>query len=527
MKVALSSSRQAKWALVFVAAVAAAPASAVADGAGQSTIRFQKPNRGAVAAATQPSPSLKFRSASAADEAPALEASQPPAQQTRPAATTVAKVAVQSAQQASYEQAKPLAAAPKAMPAAVVRQAAPQRQASRPTFVQEQRESFEEPANYTVSEATFTQPRRRQGGLLQTNFLGDCVGCADPGCGITEPTCGCGEPTCGICEPACGIVEPGCGMEPACGIVEPGCGVVEPGCGLVEPGCGLGEPSCGCGEVGCGSCIGNPGPDYWCFPVCLPRLKEFSAWAGVHGFKGPRDVFDGAGDNNFGFQEGANIGGRAPLLGLIFPQISYQLGYQAVQSKLSGSYNGATEDRSQDFVTAGLFRRVPAGLQFGAVWDYMDDDFFADANFQQIRYEISIKSQQGREIGFLGANSINDDLVNGITYSTVDQYVGFVRLHFRGANEVRFWGGGTNDNEGLFGGDFYMPINDRWSLDSGFNYLIPQQDNGGEAATEESWNIGMNLVWHYGRTAKQARFNPHRPLFGVADNGWMFIDRAN
>src|SRR5690606_5055055 len=108
----------------------------------------------------------------------------------------------------------------------------------------------------------------------QASYLGfgECTDCA-------EPMCGCAEPTCGICEAVCGIAEPACGLEAACGM--------EPACGM-DPGCGLVDPSCGCDDLGCGSCVGNPGPDYWCFPVCLPRLKEFTVWAGVHGFKGPR-----------------------------------------------------------------------------------------------------------------------------------------------------------------------------------------------------------------------------------------------
>jgi hypothetical protein len=249
-------------------------------------------------------------------------------------------------------------------------------------------------------------------------------------------------------------------------------------------------------------------------------------WGGVHGFKGPRDSpdFEGAGDNNFGFQEGFNLGGRAPLVGLVFPQLSYQLGYQSVQSQLSGTTDGSTEDRLQHFVTAGMFRRVPAGVQFGAVWDYMQDDLIAEQDFEQVRYELSLKSRRGREIGFWGATHTNSNLVDGDEFQAVDQYCGFFRYHFREAGELRFWGGATNDNEGIFGADAYAPFNNRWSLQAGFNYLIPEQEPGADAAREESWNVGINLVWHYGRTAKASLTNPHRPMFSTADNGWMFID---
>jgi len=153
----------------------------------------------------------------------------------------------------------------------------------------------------------------------------------------------------------------GCSSEVGCGMADPSCGFEGPGCGLAEPGCGLGEPSCGLENTDCGSCVGSPGKDYWCFPVCLPRFKDLSVWGGVHGFRGPRDFSNQRSDSNFGFQEGINISGRAPLVSLLFPQLSYQLGYQGVQSRLSGTAT-STEKRNQHFVTGGLFRRVKTGL---------------------------------------------------------------------------------------------------------------------------------------------------------------------
>jgi hypothetical protein len=295
-------------------------------------------------------------------------------------------------------------------------------------------------------------------------------------------------------------------------------------CGCIEESCGCAEPDCGIVE--CGSCVGNPGPDYWCFPVCLPRLKEMTIWGGAHGFKGPRDLIDGGpGDNNFGFQEGINAGGRAPLLGFIIPQLSYQLGYQAVQSRFSGTSDDDDGDRSQHFVTAGVFRRVRAGVQAGIVWDLMRDDLEMEEDFQQLRYEVSLKSRNGREVGFWGCSSTNAKEVDDIPFATVDQHCAFFRLNFRDGGSLRIWGGGTGDSEGIVGADFLAPLSRRWSVNTGFNYLIPDAVDGAQGAQEESWNVGLNLVWHWGGTAKAGHLNPHAPLFPVADNGWMFIDQ--
>ena len=329
-------------------------------------------------------------------------------------------------------------------------------------------------------------------------------------------TCGQGQ-----CECDSGYVI----AEPDCGMYEPGCGIEEPGCGMVEPGCGLGEPSCGCGEVGCGNCVARPGPDYWCFPICLPRFKDLSVWAGVQGFRGPRDFANGRSDSNFGFNEGINISGRAPIIGQLFPQLSYQIGYRAVQSRLHGTATAA-DDRSQQFVTAGFFRRVNTGVQLGLVWDLLQDDLDEDIDLHQIRYEISLKSPQGREIGFFGTSSTNDATSSGTLYETVDQYALFVRWAFGNGYESRLWGGGTEDGEGLFGGEFYAPLTNRWALQSNFNYLITDNPDGLAGVSEESWNIGINMVWHLGNTARRGCKSPYRPLFQVGDNGSVFVDNV-
>jgi hypothetical protein len=243
-----------------------------------------------------------------------------------------------------------------------------------------------------------------------------------------------------------------------------------------------------------------------------------------------RDV---SGTANYGFQEGINVGGRLPLIGRLFPQISYQLGYQAVQSRLSGT-TANSDSRSQNFVTIGMYRRTPVGLQFGVVWDFMEDQLAEDASqsrsdLQQIRYEISLKTPRGREFGFMAATHLNtreysfDGGVTTQTYQSVDQYMLFYRWHFRNSGIGRCWIGGTDDSEVILGADFLVPLNNRWSLQSGFNYLSPDQSD----VTQEAWNLGMNIVWHWGRTARSCHSSPYRPLFPVVDNGWMFVDRVH
>jgi hypothetical protein len=555
----LIDSQLSVWAAAFAAAFLLAPAVGAAEETGAAGVVFQRPKHTSQAASAPAATTggIQFRSASAGSSAgktnaaaasaanaptttttaPSTAAGNPlrsttaarvvPATSTTAASTTVADS--EPVQAASHNVARPLSEAPRPAPQR------PAQQAVQQTTQQAAPRAAARAPVHTASLPSYAEQGQDLSGLGSTRraraisaaSIEHLMGPTSDRTVQQAGYCDCGEPTCGVCgEPTCGICEPACGCaEPVCGCAEPTCGVVEPGCGL-EAGCGCAEPDCG--MVGCGSCVGNPGPDYWCFPVCLPRFKDLRFWGGVHGFKGPRDspAFGGAGDGNFGFQEGFNIGGRAPLVSLLFPQLAYQFGFQAVQSQLSGRSDGGSSDRSQEFVTAGVFRRVRSGLQFGAVWDMMRDDFQASEDFHQLRYEVSIKGQSGLEFGFWGASHLNDKTVAGINYQSVDQYTGFVRWQFREGGSVRFWGGASNDSEGIVGADFIAPLSNRWAVNSGFNYLITDQPNGALGAQEESWNVGINLVWFYGFTAKSGNSNPFAPLFQTADNGWMFIDRT-
>ncbi|WP_145059889.1 DUF6666 family protein [Adhaeretor mobilis] len=540
----------AGMALLALIAVGIAPQAAAAHHTGAQHIHFQKPNLGK----SSSSEGVTFRSPSGADDdrvnAQRSASSPSPAKAEEPIAkrgsTTkiVRRTSAESGEITTKRIAKsqpPVERTPAYV--ADARAADLQRRANARGTQKSYRDSTVRTAGYSNEERLAMRGHyQRPGGYASPapqcdTCLGGCT--CEPGCGIGEPSCGIYEPGCGIVEPGCGIVEPGCGIyEPDCGIVEQGCGCAEPGCGICDygPSCGVAEPACGCDTlggcdaccgdgVGCGSCVDDQ--DYDCIPICIPRFKTLQVWGGVHAFKGPRDSFsNGPGDANFGFQEGVGISGRAPLIGLLFPELSYQLGYQGVQSRFSGTSNGDANDRSQHFVTGGFFRRVPVGLQFGAVFDFMRDDLIMEEDFHQIRYEVSLKSPKGREVGFWGASATNNAVVGGIDYEAVQQYAIFYRWHFKNGNTGRIWGGGTNDEEGLVGADFQVSLNDRWSLQTGFNYLITDAAAGSIGAREESWNVGTNLVWHWGKTARSGCKSRFRPLFNVADNGWMFIDQV-
>ncbi|MEX2307824.1 MAG: DUF6666 family protein [Pirellulales bacterium] len=322
------------------------------------------------------------------------------------------------------------------------------------------------------------------------------------------------NPTCG--PDGCGD-QCGCGDACSCG------GTCEPGCGC-GPGC-----QCGCahGHYGCDGecsndclCIG-PGDPESCHSVRIrvPKWQELTVFAGVQGFKGPYD--QGRDGGNFGFHEGFNAGFKIP-----YTFAGYQIGYEAAQSQLNGDENTDDEEsHTQHFATFGLFRRAKDGLQFGTAWDILRDQRFEAADFHQLRNEISWMDCGIHEYGFsatVGLNEHEDD--DDVLWKARDQYVLFYRVHGQNGGEGRLYGGFTDDSDGILGADMLLPVRDRWSVQTGFTYLMPDARNGEDGASEEAWNINLAMVWHWDCRARKSHANPYRPLFNVANNGYLIPD---
>jgi len=288
---------------------------------------------------------------------------------------------------------------------------------------------------------------------------------------------------------------------------------VDGGCESCGDGCSDGS----CGTSGCSSCAEG------CLVPC-PQItfRNMEFFAGVEGFKGQPDRGRGG---SFGFNGGANVGFGLPCLTADI--VSAQLGVNSVQSNFSGS-DFTDLNRDQLFVTGGLFRRVDYGLQGGAVIDYLHESWNTERNVAQVRGLLSWVYEGGDEFGFQLASPIHEDLgdslVDGVvvteTWRTVETYSFFYRHTFDACSgtNARLIGGWGGDGETLLGADFWTPLNDRWAIDGGFAYLLPDADG----VINESWNVGMNLVW-YPSGLGHHRGRYHRPLFNVANNGSMMM----
>jgi hypothetical protein len=284
----------------------------------------------------------------------------------------------------------------------------------------------------------------------------------------------------------------------------------------------VGEPMM---DDGCGGCS-HRGCLIPCPSLCCDSLEFF---AGAHGFTGPINRGE---TGSFGFNEGVNWG--APLPCLFCGELGMQLGIRATHSNFSGA-SFTESERNQVFVTGGIFRRVDYGFQGGVVVDYLSEDWYLDSELVQLRGELSWVYPCRHEIGFWFTAHLEDEETVSSPIGTsvlteelavTDLYAFFYRYRVDNVPNAsgRLFAGFTGESDGLVGADILVPVNDCWSVQSGFAYLVPEEGSDADGHVEESWNFGLSLVWRPGGNAG-ANAGYYRPLFDVAHNGNFMVDR--
>jgi hypothetical protein len=262
--------------------------------------------------------------------------------------------------------------------------------------------------------------------------------------------------------------------------------------------------------------------------------RDFTASAGVTAFTNSTDLGI---NGNFGTNEYLNW--AMPFWNAF--GVGWQVGWRGTQTNFqSSSIDAGTSSltknaRTQNFITTGFYTRAfeGRGLQGGAVYDYLSDNWFDNVDVSQVRAEISYVWGY-HEIGFWSATNLGDQTglfgpitrQNGVA-GTLDQHCGFYRLQFGDANEWKVWGGATSDGDGVVGSLLRAPMGRSLALEGTFTYLIPGQsksidiDGNGNLYTfaPAAWNIGLNVVYYPAGRSRRSLASPYRPLFEVADNG--------
>ncbi len=261
-------------------------------------------------------------------------------------------------------------------------------------------------------------------------------------------------------------------------------------------------------------------------PCPIFSFRNIELFTGVQGVTGPMNQGN---TGSFGLHYGLNWG--APLPCTPSGAFGMQIGFRGVSSNYSGS-KLTPDTRNQQFLTAGLFRRVDWGLQGGVVFDYLHDEWYYDTSLTQIRGELSWVYPACHELGFwftargrsdtVATTSFdNNELVSGTaTFEPFDMFAFFYRRRFEslGGGAGRIYAGFTGNSDGLIGADIKLPLTPDWALQSSFTYVIPDDSNKQLAYYEEAWNVGITLVWYPGQR-KSVGNDYFRPLFDVADNG--------
>ena len=262
----------------------------------------------------------------------------------------------------------------------------------------------------------------------------------------------------------------------------------------------------GCERGGCAVCP----PNNQCGLVedCLPR-RFGGIWcntdwfAGAHGFTNSTNI---DGNGSFGFYGGANMG--MPLNYLTCGLVSGQLGVRTVQSNFSGSpFYDSTRD--QLFVTGGVYRRVDHGLQFGVVADILYESWYVETDIVQLRGELSWVYPNGSQLGFRFTDQVQDSVSQGtfvdvagnvttanVNLGIVNTYRFFYRRQHACGGYGELYGGFSDEDHGLLGLDFELPLNECWGMQSNFIYLIPNDNNNSRLGyLEEAWNVSVGLTW--------------------------------
>ena len=299
---------------------------------------------------------------------------------------------------------------------------------------------------------------------------------------------------------------------------------------------------CGCGR--CPTCLGgnesdcyNCGPAVDCRDCGVPDdcwmkglggiLCNSEYFFGAQGFK--NQVFRGQTANlnpeNCGFGLHAGFNSGLPLYWLTCGLVSGQIGANVVHSNFEDGFL-ASGDRQQTFFTAGLFRRVDYGLQFGAVVDILSEDWVTEFEVAQMRSELSWVWSGGANIGFRWHANIQDDFetvgdveLNGI--QTIDNYRLFYRYACCEGGYAEAFYGRTDEQHSLYGVDFDLPISASLALQTGLTYMQPDDDL--VFSDNEAWNLFLGISFRP-RGRDWYDFY-HRPLFDVADNGSMILSR--
>lgn len=287
-----------------------------------------------------------------------------------------------------------------------------------------------------------------------------------------------------------------------------------------------GEACGGCVDAGCDEC---------------PRAG-IVAFGGFDTFKGVSDAFL---NSNFGV-----VGGVNSAIPLMESGISWQLGMSYGIYDLDGrvALENPAESQQQTFVTTGFFHKAHGDqrLSFGIVYDWMLNNNWGilgtDPTMGQWRGQIEYALSDCNSIGLwgcsrdLGARTFALGDAALVENRAISQ--GSIFWHHKfaaGADSWLFVGlperdrlsGDGSLGDWTFGANVQVPLTDALALYANGSYFRPSQAAGVEAQIENGYDVGMGVVWYFGRHAVSHSINGAcgLPYMSVANNTTFLVDQ--
>jgi hypothetical protein len=260
-------------------------------------------------------------------------------------------------------------------------------------------------------------------------------------------------------------------------------------------------------------------------------LDDLSLFLGLDGSKAPEDLGINA---NFGLRGAVNWG--LPLweehgLGL---QVGSAINYSQTAVRVLRSVDG-TRDRTQVFTTVGLFQRTAFGLNWGLVYDFLDERYYEGLDLSQWRGQVGYALDDRNEVGIWGTLHDRGDhgTVAGESFHLRSITQGNFYWRHIWCNEMvtRIWAGIAEEHGRfvlvapgntpvhhpfVFGADLYVPITDRLSLWGEANFITPN-DTGTVTAT-------LGFAFYPGAGAKRTVRSLFAPLLPLANNATFAVD---
>jgi hypothetical protein len=284
--------------------------------------------------------------------------------------------------------------------------------------------------------------------------------------------------------------------------------------------------ACGCIDAGCDEC---------------PRAG-IVGFAGLDSFKGISDAFL---NSNFGV-----VGGVNSAIPLMESGISWQLGMSYGIYDVDGrvTLENAAQTQQQAFITTGFFHKAhdDQRLSYGIVYDWMLNNNWGilgtDPTMGQWRGQIEYALSSCNSVGVwgtardLGARTYAEGgtlLVENRAMSQVNMFwhhkfaTGADSWLFVGLPERDRLNGDGSLGDWTIGANVQVPLSESLALYANGSYFRPSQAAGVEAQVENGYDVGMGVVWYFGRHAVSHSLNGAcgLPYMSVANNTSFLVDQ--